>query len=220
MLKYPCLVLDHDDTVVQSEATVNYPYFCYILDKFRPGTKISLSEYTQGCYSQGFVEMCKSNYHFSDSELAEEYRGWKEYILHHIPDPYECIGEIITRQKASGGLVCVVSHSTKETISRDYLMHFGFLPDHIYGWDLPEHQRKPNPYPLEEIMRLHGLSPSELLVVDDMKPGWEMARKVDVSVAFAAWGRQACPQITQEMSQLCDYSFHSPQELYDFLYEA
>ena len=24
MLKYPCLVLDHDDTVVQSEATVNY----------------------------------------------------------------------------------------------------------------------------------------------------------------------------------------------------
>ena len=28
MLKYPCLVLDHDDTVVQSEATVNYPFFC------------------------------------------------------------------------------------------------------------------------------------------------------------------------------------------------
>ena len=32
MLKYPCLVLDHDDTVVQSEATVNYPFFCYILN--------------------------------------------------------------------------------------------------------------------------------------------------------------------------------------------
>jgi len=27
MLKNPCLVLDHDDTVVQSEATVNYPFF-------------------------------------------------------------------------------------------------------------------------------------------------------------------------------------------------
>ena len=80
MLKYPCLVLDHDDTVVQSEATVNYPYFCYILDKFRPGTKISLLEYTQGCYGQGFVQMCKDNYQFTDRELAEEYRGWKEYI--------------------------------------------------------------------------------------------------------------------------------------------
>ena len=42
MLKYPCLVLDHDDTVVQSEATVNFPYFVYILDQFRPGTKITL----------------------------------------------------------------------------------------------------------------------------------------------------------------------------------
>ena len=38
MLKYPCLVLDHDDTVVQSEATINYPFFCYILNRFRPGT--------------------------------------------------------------------------------------------------------------------------------------------------------------------------------------
>ena len=36
MLKYPCLVLDHDDTVVQSEATVNYPCFCEFLEKMRP----------------------------------------------------------------------------------------------------------------------------------------------------------------------------------------
>ena len=49
MLKYPCLILDHDDTVVQSESTVNYPYFCYILDQFRPGEKISLKEYISGC---------------------------------------------------------------------------------------------------------------------------------------------------------------------------
>ena len=35
MLKYPCLVLDHDDTVVQSERTIGYPFFCYILDQYR-----------------------------------------------------------------------------------------------------------------------------------------------------------------------------------------
>ena len=27
MLKYPCLVLDHDDTVVQTEKAIGYPYF-------------------------------------------------------------------------------------------------------------------------------------------------------------------------------------------------
>ena len=77
MLKYPCLILDHDDTVVQSEATVNYPYFCEILDKFRPGTKITPEEYTEGCYKTGFIEMCRQKYHFTDQELAEEYTGWK-----------------------------------------------------------------------------------------------------------------------------------------------
>ena len=31
MLKYPCLVLDHDDTVVASESNINYPFFCYMM---------------------------------------------------------------------------------------------------------------------------------------------------------------------------------------------
>ena len=48
MLRYPCLVLDHDDTVVQSETTINYPFFCYILDQFRPGATITLEEYVSG----------------------------------------------------------------------------------------------------------------------------------------------------------------------------
>lgn len=220
MPKYPCLVLDHDDTVVQSEATVNYPYFCYILDKFRPGTKITLAEYTEGCYHQGFVEMCRQNYQFTDAELDEEYRGWKEYIKTHIPEPFPGIREIILRQKAAGGLVCVVSHSTQENITRDYLTHFGLQPDDIYGWDFPEHQRKPNPYPLEQIMQKYSLSPAELLVVDDMKPAWEMANKIHAPIAFAAWGRQDYPEIIQEMTALCSFTFYNTKDLYNYLFEV
>lgn len=218
-MKFPCLVLDHDDTVVQSEATVNYPYFCYILDKFRPGTTISLNEYTEGCYHQGFVEMCKQNYQFTDEELDEEYRGWKEYIKTHIPEPFPGIQEIILRQKAAGGLVCVVSHSTQENITRDYLAHFGLQPDDIFGWDYPEHQRKPNPYPLEQIMKKYDLSPAQLLVVDDMKPACEMASKAGVPIAFAGWGRHNYPEIVAEMTSLCDYAFHKTKDLYRFLLE-
>ena len=218
MLKYPCLVLDHDDTVVQSEATVNYPYFCYILDQFRPGTTITLKEYTEGCYHLGFVEMCKIKYNFSDQELDEEYRGWKEYIKNHIPAPFPGIREIILRQKAAGGLVCVVSHSTEETITRDYLAHFGLSPDDIFGWDFPEAQRKPNPYPLEQIMKKYALSPAQLLVVDDMKPAWEMAQKVNVPIVFAGWGRKNYPEITDEMTALCDYAFSDTDSFYQFLF--
>lgn len=220
MLKYPCLVLDHDDTVVQSEATINYPFFCYILDQFRPGTTITLEEYTMGCFQPGFAGMCRQRYGFTEQELIDEYKGWKEYIRTHIPAPYPGIREIIHRQKAEGGMVCVVSHSSIENITRDYHTHFGILPDAIYGWDLPEDQRKPSPYPLEDIMASYGFSRKELLVVDDMKPAWEMASKAGVSIAFAAWGRKDFPALAGEMKKLCDFTFYSTKELKHFLFDS
>lgn len=219
MLKYPCLVLDHDDTVVQSEKTINYPYFCYILDRFRPGVKITWQEYIRGCCNLGFTEMCRQTYGFTDRELEEEYLGWKEFICDHIPSPYPGIEQIIRQQKAAGGILCVVSHSGSENILRDYKAHFGILPDAIYGWELPEHQRKPNPYPLEHIMERFRLSPTQLFMVDDMKPAWEMANKVGVSTAFAAWSKTDTPEIMEEMTKLCDFSFSSPKELEKFLFE-
>ena len=218
MLKYPCLVLDHDDTVVQSEATVNYPYFCYILDQFRPGETITLEEYIHGCFHQGFAEMCRENYRFTQQELQEEYTGWKAYIRNHIPAPFPGIEQVIRRQKEEGGLICVVSHSTEEIIRRDYQTHFGILPDDIFGWDLPEEQRKPNPYPLEQIMKKYDLSPSQLLVVDDMKPAYDMANKVQVATAFAKWSKENAPEICQQMQSLCAFTFDSPQDLENFLF--
>ena len=219
MLKYPCLVLDHDDTVVQSEITVNYPYFCYILDQLRPGTKITVEEYINGCCNLGFVEMCRQKYGFTDDELQIEYNGWKEYIKTHIPSAYPGIANIIQRQKEAGGLICVVSHSGAENITRDYQVHFGILPDAIYGWDLPEHQRKPNPYPLENIMETFGLTADQLLVVDDLKPAYDMCKQVNVPIAFAKWSKLEQPAISAEMTKLCNYTFSKPQELERFLFD-
>ena len=220
MLKYPCLVLDHDDTVVQSEATVNYPFFAYILDQFRPGTIVTLEEYVHGCCNVGFADMCRQKYGFTEQELVDEYAGWQEYMQDHIPAPFPGIEKIIRRQKKKGGLVCVVSRSSVTNITRDYQTHFGMLPDDIFGWDYPEHQRKPNPWPLEQIMKKYDLKPEQLLVVDDLKPAWEMASKVNVPIAFAAWGREDYPQIVADMTRLCDYTFHSPKDLEKFLFDC
>lgn len=219
MLKFPCLILDHDDTVVQSEATVNYPFFCYILDQFRPGQTITLEEYTQGCFDPGFSGMCREKYNFTDQELVDEYRGWQAYVREHVPAPYPGIDRIIRRQKEEGGMIFVVSHSCNENITRDYSTHFGILPDGIYGWDLPEEHRKPSTYPLEQIMEKYGFSPSQMLVVDDMRPGYEMARKAGIPIAFSAWGRFDYPKIVAEMTRLCDYSFSSTEALEHFLFD-
>ena len=218
MLKYPCLVLDHDDTVVRSEATINYPCFCDILDEFRPGEKISLAEYILECSRLPFGEMCRQRYGFTDEELQSEYQFWKDYIRTHTPDPFPGIERIIHRQKEEGGLVCVVSLSGTENILRDYNTHFGMEPDAVYSWDLPEHLRKPNTYPLRHIMDTYHLSPSQLLMVDDMKPGAMMAKVMGVPVAFAAWSRLDYPEIMEHMTKICDFTFRKTQELEDFLF--
>lgn len=218
MLRYPCLILDHDDTVVQSESKINYPFFCQILDDFRPGETMTLQEYIEGCYDPGFATMCRQRFQFTDQELKDEYRGWMDFIRIHIPPPYPGIERIIHRQKQEGGMLFVVSHSSVENITRDYDKHFGIQPDEIFGWDYPEHQRKPNPYPLHQIMDKYGFKPEQMLVIDDMKPAWVMCQAAGVPIGFAAWSKEYVPQIKAEMTALCDFTFNSTQELEDFLF--
>lgn len=219
MLKYPCLVLDHDDTVVQSEATVNYPFFIEFLKEYRPGMTITQHEYISSCFNPGYVDMCKQRFSFTDEELMIEYKGWKEYIRSHIPAPYPGIERIIRRQKEEGGIICVVSQSAQENIIRDYRAHFGIEPDDVYGWDLEPEHRKPNPWALQQIQAKYGLSPAQMLVVDDMKAAVQMARSGGCPIAFAGWGRTDFPEITEEMTKLCDFAFNSTESLEHFLFD-
>ena len=94
--------------------------------------------------------------------------------------------ELLERFRAEGGIICVSSHSSEENIARDYRLHFGFLPDKIYGWELRE-KRKPHPHTLEDIMTTYHLNPQELLMVDDMMTGYRMAEACGVPFACAGW---------------------------------
>jgi len=219
MLKYPCLVLDHDDTVVQTDKTLGYPFFCEILKEFRPGEEISLADYVRECHNYGFSEMCRRRWQFTEVEQKDEYRRWMDYIKFHIPAPYPGIGNVIRRQKENGGLLCVVSHSSIENITRDYDTHFGIQPDAIYGWDLPKEKRKPCSWPLEDIMRHYQLESKDILVVDDMRLGWVMAEPLGVEIAFAAWSKADFPELSEEMKNLCNYTFETTKDLEKFLFD-
>lgn len=218
MLKYPCLVLDHDDTVVASEESVNYPCFLLAMEKFRPGTYMDHETFTRWCFDPGFAGLLREHYHFSDTEMKEEFQMWLDYVKDHIPPAYPGIGEIIAEQKRRGGWVCVVSHSGRENILRDYRTHFGVEPDRIFSWEDPEPQRKPSTYPLEKIMKEFHLSPNDLIVVDDLKPGCDMAKNAGVEIVYAGWGRKNVPEIGKKMRAWCDYAFDSPKALWDFLF--
>ena len=219
MLKYRCLVLDHDDTVVQSMKTLSYPFWCMELEIFRPGVTQSLEDYILECHNRGFAGLCRDCFHFTDEELKTEHRMWMDYIMTHTPDPYPGIAAVIRRQKEEGGLVCVVSHSHADNIVRDYKTHFNMEPDAIYGWELPPHQRKPHPYPLLNIMQRYDLKPEEILVVDDMKLACQMAHPLGITVAYSGWNGLGIPEIEAEMKAMCAYSFDSTEKLYNFLFD-
>ena len=219
MLKYPCLILDHDDTVVRSEATVNYPAFLEMLRVLRPGAEpITLQEFTLWCFGKGYTALCQEGYGLTDSEMELQFRIWLDYAMSHTPPSFEGMAEIIRRQKAEGGLVCVASHSSRENILRDYEAHFGIHPDCIYGWELPPEQRKPAPYALDQIRSAYALDFSEMLVVDDLSTGYAMAAARGVPFAWAGWGRADIPEIADFMKEHADFCLPSPADLEKLLF--
>ena len=125
--------------------------------------------------------------------------------------------EIIADFKAAGGIVAVDSHSYQEYIERDYRHNNLTEPDIIYSWDLPKEQRKPSPYTLFDLMKRYDLAPSEIVVVDDLKPGYEMARGAGVDFAAAGWAYDI-PEIEDYMRKNCDFYLKTVDELRKILF--
>ena len=215
-MKYKCLVFDHDDTVVNSTATIHHPCFVEYLKAFYPGESISLEDYFLLNFEPGFVPMCRERYGMTDEDLAFEARYWQDYVKNHIPAAYPGIREIMEKQKAEGGLVCVVSHSFDYNIRRDYAANALPEPDAVYGWERPENQRKPWPFPLEDIMARFSLQPSELLMIDDLKPGYDMALAAKVDFAAVGWSNDIAP-IETFMRRNSPLYFKTVPELAAFL---
>ena len=108
-----------------------------------------------------------------------------------------------------------MSHSFDSNILRDYAANGLPVPDAIYGWERPERERKPWPFPLEDILRRFSLAPSDVLMIDDLKPGYDMAQAVGVDFAAVGWAydieyienfmRRNCPLYFKTVPELAAY---------------
>ena len=216
-LKYPCLVLDHDDTTVNSTATVHYPCFVEYMEKYFPDVHLTLEEYFRYNFEPGVIDLFTKICGMTWEQMMDEENYWKEYVKHHVPAAYPGIREILKEHKKRGGKICVVSHSFADYIRRDYRLNGLPEPDLIFGWEQPPEQRKPSVYPLEQIMKTFGMKPEELLVVDDLKPGYDMARAAGVPFAAAGWANDI-PEIEHFMRENCGLYFKKVVEFGNFLY--
>ena len=216
-LKYRCLVLDHDDTVVNSTATIHYPCFVEYMEKYQPQVHLTLEEYFRYNFSPGVIPLFTEICGLSMEEMYHEEEYWKEYTRRHVPEAYPGIGELLRQQREGGGLITVVSHSFSENILRDYRKNGLIEPDQIYGWEYPAEQRKPAPWPLFDLMRRYDLKPEEMIVIDDLKPGYDMAQAAGVPFAGAGWAN-AIPEIESFMRANCERYFKTVAALRDFLF--
>jgi len=158
------------------------------------------------------MELCRGVLHFNKEEMADEHATWKRYTNRRIPDFYPGFLELVRDFKEKDGFICVVFHSEEEQILRHYLQN-GFQPDLIFGRSYPEELQKPSPYPVETILKEYGLEKREVLVVDDMKFGCQMAKASGVDFAAAGWSH-IVENIERYMRVHSDYYFEN-RKLFD-----
>ena len=162
--------------------------------------------------------MCRDDYGMDDEMILKEAQYWQEYVRDKIPEVYPGIREIMETHKRRGGLIAVISHSYRHNILRDYEANSLPAPDMVFGWEMPPEQRKPSPWPLQEVLRYFNLLPGEALMIDDLKPGYDMACACGVPFAAAGWSNNIV-SIESFMRKNSSLYFKQVSELADYLFE-
>lgn len=214
-MQYSCLILDHDDTVVRSTVQMHYPAYLHTMALLRPNvTPLTCEEFQQACDHPGLMALYEHTYGFTKEELAFELEDWRRFVKETVPDAFAGLDGVLTAYRQAGGIIVVVSHSDEQLIQRDYLHHFGFLPHKIYDLSYPNN--KPDPHPVKEVMKTYGLTSRQVLVVDDLPIGKQMADRAGVDFAYAGWSCNP-PSIHERMTAQCAVWLQKPQQLADLL---
>lgn len=145
---------------------------------------MSYEQFVEYNFDPGFYEMCADILHYTPEEIRYQEAEWERAAAVTIPAVYEGLPEILHTYMENGGQnLCVFPFHAKDDFER---LRGGRLPtpELIFDWACPEGKRKPHPYALQETMRILNLKPEELLMVDDLKPGYEHGKSVWRSVCL------------------------------------
>lgn len=219
-MKYKCLILDHDDTVVNSTATVHFPSFIAYLEVYRPNrvSEYTLEDFIRKNFTPGIVSLFKDELAMTDSEMDEEQLFWERFVNTVTPIAYDGLYDILSKFRRMGGIIAVSSHSMTRFIKRDYEVNGLPAPDEIFGWDLPKEKRKPSTYAVDELIKKYGFKKEEILMVDDLKPGFDMARSAGIDFAAAGWAYNV-PTIEEFMRAHSDYYLGDVKQLEKLLFD-
>lgn len=211
-MRFKCLALDHDDTAVNNSQELHYPAYMRIMPLMRPGSELlSFEDFMRVSYEPGFSEYLRNELGFSEEEIENEHRLWIDDVADKRARFFPGFTAALKEYKAQGGIICIVSHSEKEFILRDYRGQ-GVEPDAVYGYEPEAEKNKPHAYPLLMIMKSFKLEPEDILVVDDLRFGAEMAKRVGAKFAYAAWACRNAQSVSKDMQDMSDFCLASVEE--------
>ncbi len=222
-LKYKCLIIDHDDTAVDSTSSIHHPAHLEAMKILRPGlVPVDLEGWFLKNFDPGIMPYLTEELNLNSNELEEEFNIWRSYTSIRIPHFYPGFLEVLHHYREEGGLIAVVSHSQEDLIRRDYKHNSAlspFMPDIIYGWVDDHSKRKPSPWPAQQILAKFQLRPEEVLIIDDLKPGVQMSRAAGVAAAAAGWGHDIT-EIRDYMTENCLAYFKTVKHFAAFIFAS
>jgi beta-phosphoglucomutase-like phosphatase (HAD superfamily) len=212
--------VDHDDTAVDGTRRVHYPAHLRTMQVLRPDLEpVDVDTWFLKNFDPGILPFLVDELGLNPDELAVQHRIWREFTAREVPHFYPGFLEALAAFVERGGKVAVVSHSEAEVI----LSHYrgapngnGFVPDLVFGWELDPERRKPSPYPVYETVRRLGLELRDVLVVDDLKPGVDMAIAAGADAAAAGWSHDI-PAIREYMQRTCVAWFPTVADFAEFV---
>lgn len=211
-MKYKYLLLDHDDTIVDSTKDIHYASFLEVVNVLRPYVNISLEDFYRLNYDPGIIPLFEKVLGFTKEEMDYEHDHWKNYVKNHTPHLFDGVKDLLWDFVNKGGQIFVISHSYEHEIRRHYMEHGLPEPIKVYGFDYPENQRKPYTWPIEDIVLTFNLDKSLMLMVDDLKPGKTMAENSGVDFAAAGWAHDI-KEIKEELLKSSKYFCKDISEL-------
>ena len=218
-MRYKCLITDHDDTVVKSTETIHYPAFISFMKmQGRDMTKqISIEKYLEHNCTGSIIDFYLNEVGLSKELLEKETAFWRECVNNCVPKAYDGLKEILSRFKSMGGKIYVASHSESRFILRDYKENQLPTPDGVFGYDSPKELIKPSPLIVDSVREKWGFSKDEILVLDDLKHGYDMAHSAGVDFAAAGWGYSVL-KVEELMAGISKYYLKSVNDLSELLF--
>ena len=220
-LKFKCLILDHDDTAVNSTAHVHYPAHEEVLLTLRPGaTPIGLEGWFRKNFHPGIMQYLTGELNMTEEEMEVEYDIWRQFTSSRTPAFFPGFLDVLIEYRKRGGIITVVSHSEEDIIRNHYTSQDNgepCVPDLIFGWTYDDEKRKPSPWPVRQILSAFNVKPEETLILDDLKPGVLMGKNSGVPVAGAGWCHDI-PEIREYMTENCLAYFPSIEDFRRFIF--